>query len=90
MHAIDTSIPQFITVFRSIRNVVTPELIFEVLQVPRVDRLDYLNHHHLSFISRVKLALLFYEKAMLWGGTLNFSKTEFAKGLLRVHGSLIW
>jgi len=27
------------------------------------------------------MASLFYEKAMVWGETLNFSTTEFAKGL---------
>ena len=26
------------------------------------------------------MSSLFYEKAMLWGETLNFSTTEFAKG----------
>ena len=65
MHTIDTSIPQFITVFHGICDVVTSKLISEVLHVPRVDHLDYPNHHHLSFISRVELASLLYEKAML-------------------------
>ena len=46
-----------------------------------VDCPDYPSHWHLSSISRDKLASLFCEKAMLWGGTLNFSTIEFAKGL---------
>ena len=79
MHAIDTSVPRFTTIFRGTRLIVTLVLISEVLRVPRVNRSDYLSHHHLSSIFRDELALLFYEKAMLWGGTLNFSTTKFAK-----------
>ena len=44
-----------------------------------MDHLDYLSHERLSSISRDELTLLFCEKAMLWGGSLNFSTTEFAK-----------
>ena len=42
--------------------------------------IDYPTHAHLSSIFRDELASLFCEKAMLWGGTLNLSITEFAKG----------
>ena len=80
MHAIDIFVPRFSMVFLGTRIIVTLELISEVLRVPRVNRSDYLSHHHLSSIFRDELALLFYEKAMLWGGTLNFSTTEFVKG----------
>ena len=78
MHAINTSVFRFTTVFQGTRIVVTPNLIFEVLHVPRADCPNYPSHCHLSSISR-ELASLFCEKAMLWGGTLNFSITEFAK-----------
>ena len=80
MHTIDTSVPMFTTVIRGTHIVVTQELNFEVLRVPKVDRSDYRSHHRLSSISRDELASLFCEKAMLWGSTLNFSTTEFAKG----------
>ena len=80
MHAIVTSIPWFTTIFRGTRIIVIPELIFELLHVPRVDRPDYPSHRHLSSISSKELASLFCEKAMLWGGTLNFSIIEFSKG----------
>ena len=86
MHAIDTSVPQFTTVFRGTHIVVTPKLISEVLHVPKVDHPNYPSHPHLSSIFRDELTSLFCEKAMLCGGTLNFSITEFAK----VHRSLIW
>ena len=78
MHAINTSVFRFTTVFQGTRIVVTPNLIFEVLHVPRADCPNYPSHCHLSSISR-ELASLFCEKAMLWGGTLNFSITEFAQ-----------
>jgi len=81
MHAIDTSIPWFTTIFCGTHIIVIPELIFEVLHVPRVDRPDYPSHRRLSSISRDELTSLFYEKAMLWGGTLNFSTTKFSKDL---------
>ena len=66
MHAIDTSVPRFTTVFLGTRIVVTPKLIFEVLCVPRVDHPDYPSHRRLSSISRDELASLFCENAMLW------------------------
>ena len=80
MHTIDTSMPWFTMVFWGTHIVVTPDIISKVLRVPRVDRSDYPNHPHLSSISRNELASLFCEKAILWGGTLNFSTTEFSKG----------
>ena len=67
-------------VFRCTHIVVTLEFIFEVLHVPRVDHPDYPSHCRLSSVSRDEMASLFCEKAMVWGETLNFSATEFAKG----------
>ena len=80
MHAIDTSVPWFTTIFCDTRIVVTSNFISEVLRTPWVDHLDYPSFPHLSSISRDELASLFCENAMLWGGTLNFSTTEFTKG----------
>ena len=79
MHAIDTSVPRFTIVFCGTCIVVTLELIFEILRIPRVDHVDYPSCERLSSISRDELASLFCEKAMLWGSSLNFSKTKFAK-----------
>ena len=80
MDTIDISVPRFTMVFQGTHIIVTPKLIFEVLRVPRVDHSNCPSHRHLSSISRDELASLFCEKAMLWGGTLNFSTIEFAKG----------
>ena len=41
MHGFDTSIPRFVTQVWGIRIVVTPELISDVLHVPKVEFLDY-------------------------------------------------
>ena len=65
MHVIDSSVPRFNTVFHGTRIVVTSELIFEVLHVPRVDYLDYPSHYHLFSIFRDELATLFCEKVVL-------------------------
>ena len=61
IHAIDTFVPQFAILFRGTCIVVTPELIFVVLCVPRVAHPDYPSHLHLRSISRNKLASCFYE-----------------------------
>ena len=81
MHAINTFVPRFTTVFRGTHIVVTPKFISEVLHVLRVDHLDYPSHRHFSSVSRDEMTLLFCEKAMVWGETLNFSTIGFAKGL---------
>ena len=67
-------------VFWGTRILVTLDFISEVLQVPKVVRLDYPSHRRLFSISRNELASLFYKNAMLWGGALHLSTTEFVKG----------
>ena len=47
IHCIDTSVPQFAMRFRGTRIVVTLNLIFEVLHVPRVVHPDYPSCNHL-------------------------------------------
>ena len=51
MHAIDTFVPRFTTVFRGTRIVVTSEFIFDVLHIPRVDLPNYPSHRRFSFVS---------------------------------------
>ena len=79
MHAIDTSVPQFATTFRGTHIVVTPDLISEVLHVPRVVHPDYLSCEHLKTVSRDELISHFCEKPSLWGGFLNTPCSGFAK-----------
>ena len=47
IHGIDTFVPWFATTFRGTRIVVTSDLIFEVLHVPRVSHTDYPSCEHL-------------------------------------------
>ena len=52
MHRIDTSIPHFFSRVRGIRIVVTLEIVFEVLYMPRVAHLDYLGCECLRIVSK--------------------------------------
>ena len=80
MHAVDTSVPQFTTIFKGARIVVTPEFIFGVLHVPRVTHPNYPGCTRLSSLSRDELASPFCENPMSWGNNLNFVTHDFAKG----------
>jgi len=41
MHSIDTFVPQFTTELRGTRIIVTPDLVSEILHIPRVAHPDY-------------------------------------------------
>ena len=74
------SIPRFATTFRGTRIVVTPDLIPEVLHVPRVAHLDYPHCEHLWTMSRNELLPPFCETPSIWGGKQNSPCLGFAKG----------
>ena len=80
MHDIDTTVPQFVTTFRGTRIVVTPNLISEVLHIPKVAHLDYPRCERLQTVSKDDFFSHFYEKPFLWGGALNTPCLGFAKG----------
>ena len=80
MHGFDYSIPQFVTCIRGIRMVVTPEIVFEVLHVPRVVYLDYPSCEHLRTMSKDELSSLFYKTPSSWGDRQNTLYSAFAKG----------
>ena len=80
IHRIDTSIPQFARTFRGRSIVVTSNLIFEVLHVPRVALLDYLSYDCLQTMSRDELLSHFCETPSTWGEQ-NTPCSGFAKGL---------
>ena len=60
IHGIDISVPQFVSTFRGTRIIVTPDLIFEVLHIPRVAHPDYPNCECLQIVSRDNLISHFY------------------------------
>ena len=61
MHRFNYSVPHFITHIQDTCIVVTPNLIFEVLQVPRVEFVDYPGYDHLRTVSKDELSSFFYE-----------------------------
>ena len=71
MHRFDYSIPQFSTRVRGIRMVVTPNIVFEVLHVPRVAHPDYPDCQLLRTLSRDELSSLFCETPSSWRDRQN-------------------
>ena len=61
--------------------VVTSDLIFEVLHVPRVAHPDYPGCECLRIMSRDELLSHFCETPSIWGGKQNTPCSGFAKGL---------
>ena len=80
MHGFDYSIPQFSTRVRGIRMVVTSDIIFEVLHVPRVAHPDYPGFERLRIVSKDEPASLFCETPSSWGNCQNTLCLGFAKG----------
>ena len=61
MHGFDFSVPHFITCVRGTRIVVTPDIVFDVLYVPRVEHPDYPGCDHLKTMSKDELFSTFCE-----------------------------
>ena len=71
MHEFDYSIPQFSSHVRGIRMVVTPDIVSEVLHVPRVAHPNYPSSESLRTVSKDELASLFCETPSSWGDHQN-------------------
>ena len=80
MLGFDYSIPQFITRVWGIRMVVSPDIVSEVLYVPRVAHPDYPSCAHLQTVSKDELSSLFCETPSFWGNRQNTLCLNFAKG----------
>ena len=61
MHKIDTSVPHFFSRVRGTRIVVTPEIVSEVLHLPRVAHPDYLAFKHLRTVSKDERSSRFFK-----------------------------
>ena len=70
MHGIDRSIPLFFTRVRRTRIPVTPQLVADVLHVPRIEFPDYPSCEHLRTVSRDELMSSFCERPTAWGERL--------------------
>ena len=81
MHGFDTSIPYFITHIRGTRIVVTPDIVSEVLHVPRVAYLDYPSCDCLRTMPKDELLSLFCETPSSCGNRQNTPCSGFVKGL---------
>ena len=70
MHGIDRSVPLFFTHVRGTRIPFTPQLVADVLRVPRIEFLDYPSCKRLRTVSRDELMSAFCEHPTTWGERL--------------------
>ena len=66
MHEIDRSVPIFFTRVRGTCIPITPQLVTDVLRVPRIEFPDYPSCEHLRTMSRDKLMSAFCEGPSVW------------------------
>ena len=81
MHGFDFSVPHFITRVRGTRIAVTPQIVVDVLRVPRVKFPDYPGCERLRIVSKDELKSAFYECPSDWGERQFTYYSGFAKGL---------
>ena len=58
MHGFDFSVPHFLTHIQGTRIAATPQIVANVLRVPRVEFLDYLSYERLRTVSKDELKWL--------------------------------
>ena len=80
IYGFDTFVPQFATIFRGTRIILTQDLICEVLHVPRVAHPNYPGCKHLQTVFRDEPLSHFCETPSTWGGKLNTPCSGFSKG----------
>ena len=80
MHGIDSSIPLFHTHVRRTHIVVTPQLVADVLHVPRVEHPDYPGCDRLRTMSKDEMISTFCERTSDWGDHHFTPCKAFAKG----------
>ena len=70
MHEIDRSIPLFFTHVQGMHIPITPQLVTDMLRVPRIEFPDYPGCECLRTMSRDELMSAFYEHPSAWGERL--------------------
>ena len=80
MHAIDRSIPHFVTLVQGISIPVTLQLVANVLRVPRIEFPDYPSYERLRTVSKDELMSAFCERPSEWGKSQFTYCSGFAKG----------
>ena len=81
MHGFDFSVPHFLTHIQGTRIAATPQIVANVLRVPRVEFLDYLSYERLRTVSKDELKFAFCERPSDWGECQFTYYSAFAKGL---------
>ena len=80
MHGIDRSVPLFFTRVRGMRIPITPQLVMDLLRVPRIEFLDYPRCERLRTVSKNELMATFCECLSDWGDRQFTPCRPFAKG----------
>ena len=81
MHRIDRSVPLFFTHVQGTHILITPQLVTDVLRVPRVEFPDYPSCEHLQTVSKDELKSAFCECPSKWGERQFSYCLGFVKGL---------
>ena len=81
MHGIDRLVPLFFTCVRGMCIPVTPQLVADMLRVPRIEFPDYPSCEHLRTVSRDELMSAFCECPSVWGERLFTPCRPFVKVL---------
>jgi len=80
MHGFDYSVLLFVTRVRGMCIVVTSDIVFDVLHVPRVAHPNYLGCDRLKTVSKDELISTFYKRPSDWGDHQFTPCSAFAKG----------
>ena len=80
MHEIDHSVSFFFTFVRGTRIPVTPQLVADVLRVPRIEFSDYPSCERLWTVSNDELMAAFYKRPSDWGDRQVTPSRPFTKG----------
>ena len=67
MHAFDSLVPLFSTRVRGTHIVVTPQLVADVLRVPRIEHPNYPRCEHMRIVSKNEMISAFCERPFDWG-----------------------
>ena len=67
MHGVDRSVPLFFIRVLGTHIPITPQLVADVLQVPRIEFPDYPGCERLRTVSRDELMSAFCERPSSWG-----------------------
>ena len=80
MHGIDRSRPLFFTRVRGTHIPIPPQLVADVLRVPKIEFPNYPSYERLRTVSRDELMSSFCERPTTWGEHLFTPCRPFAKG----------